>query len=67
MQQDRQPHKTIIAISEIGDYKGRTEKKTNPEKSNQDKGKINIVQDQSFSFDGVRTGTLFFCTNRENA
>lgn len=27
MQQDRQPHKTIIATSEIGDYKGRTEKK----------------------------------------
>jgi hypothetical protein len=37
MQQDRQPHKTIMTTSEMGDYKGRTgqqqQKNTTGEKS----------------------------------
>ena len=42
MQQGRQPHKTIMTTSEIGNYKGRTGHPP-PEKCRQDKGKIKVI------------------------
>lgn len=67
MQQDRQPHKTIIAISEIGDYKGRTEKKHLRRKATRTKVKLILYKTNHFLLMGSGLEPYFFCTDRENA
>lgn len=61
MQQDRQPHKTIIATSEIGDYKGRTEKKKHlRRKTTRTKVKLILYKTNHFLLMGSGLEPYFF-------